>query len=64
MKKIPYCLQHPKRPVHARGRCKSCYMSIKRMIRNGKMTEAEAVRDGYLLSVPRVRKVGVGRREG
>lgn len=49
------CLQHDgkngneARPVHIRGRCKSCYESIRREIRNGRMTEAGAVKQGWLL---------------
>ncbi len=44
-----HCLQHKDRPVYSRGRCKSCYESIKRSIRSGQMTDAQAVRNRWLL---------------
>lgn len=43
------CLNHPARDVYARGLCPSCYQSIQRAIREGKMTDAKAVRRGLML---------------
>lgn len=47
--KPKHCLQHHDRTVHSRGRCKPCYESIKRMIRDGELTDARAVKEGWLL---------------
>lgn len=62
MKKLKLCLQHDgkqgreARPVHIRGRCKSCYEGIRREIRNGRMTEEAAVKQGWLLPVTEAKK--------
>ena len=47
------CPDHPDRSVYARGRCASCYSSIMRSVRQGELTEQEAVQLGYLLPIPR-----------
>lgn len=61
--KQPMCLQHHDRPAHCRGRCRSCYESIMRDIRNGKMTDKQAVRNRWLLpqvwKKPKARKATV-----
>lgn len=47
--KPKYCMQHPDRIVHARGRCKSCYVSIRRLIDGGSISDRQAVKLGYFL---------------
>lgn len=43
------CLNHPSRAVHARGLCPSCYQTLQRLIRQGKMTDRRAVKQSMML---------------
>ena len=43
------CLKHTNRDVVARGLCASCYQLMSRWIRDGKLTDKQAVRRGLIL---------------